>query len=109
MTYATPTPARIALEQRPVKQSNDSGISLDHLRRRIIFERVISRLEVADPCRWVLKGGLAVEGSVRLYPDWTNHARGKARRLTSGIQGRQPIHDSTNLEQACSGSSAVLG
>jgi hypothetical protein len=67
MTYATPTALRIALEQRLLRQSNDSGISLDRLRRRVIFERVVSRLEVADPGRWVLKGGMALE--VRLPDD----------------------------------------
>ena len=65
MTYTTPTALRIALEQRLLKQSNDSGISLDRLRRRVIFERVVSRLEVADPGHWVLKGGMALEVRLR--------------------------------------------
>jgi hypothetical protein len=65
MTYATPTALRIALEQRLLNQSNDTSISLDRLRRRVIFERVVSRLEVADPGHWVLKGGMALEVRLR--------------------------------------------
>ena len=65
MTYATPTALRIALEQRLLNESNDSGISLDRLRRRVIFERVVSRLEAADPGHWVLKGGMALEVRLR--------------------------------------------
>lgn len=67
MTYATPAALRIALEQRLLNESNDSGISLDRLRRRVIFERVVSRLEAADPGHWVLKGGMALE--VRLHDE----------------------------------------
>src|SRR5882672_6927476 len=65
MTYATPAALRVALEQRLLNQSNDSGISLDRLRRRIVFERVVARLEAADPGRWVLKGGMALEVRLR--------------------------------------------
>ena len=45
----------------------ESGVSLDRLRRRVLFERVVARLEVAEPGRWVLKGGMALE--VRLRDD----------------------------------------
>jgi predicted nucleotidyltransferase component of viral defense system len=65
MTYATPLALRAALEDRLRNRSADTGISLDRLRRRVLFERVVGRLEVADPGRWVLKGGMALE--VRLH------------------------------------------
>lgn len=65
MKYATTTALRIALEQRLLTQSNDTDISLDRLRRRVVFERVVSRLEVAQPGRWVLKGGMALEVRLR--------------------------------------------
>ena len=55
----------MALERRLLNQSNESGISLDRLRRRVIFERVVSRLQVAEPGRWVLKGGMALEVRLR--------------------------------------------
>lgn len=65
MTYETATALRIALEQRLLNQSRASGINLDRLRRRVIFERVVARLEVAEPGRWVLKGGMALEARLR--------------------------------------------
>ncbi len=67
MTYATPLALRAALEDRLRNRSTDTGVSLDRLRRRVLFERVIARLEVAEPGRWVLKGGMALE--VRLRDD----------------------------------------
>jgi hypothetical protein len=57
----------MALEQRLFNQSMESGVSLDRLRRRVIFERIVARLQAADPGRWVLKGGMALE--VRLGDD----------------------------------------
>lgn len=55
----------MALEQRLLNQSRESGISLDRLRRRVIFERIVARLQAADPGRWVLKGGMAMEVRLR--------------------------------------------
>lgn len=90
MRYATATALRIALEQRLLTQSNDSGISLDRLRRRVVFERVVSRLEVAQPGRWVLKGGMALE--VRLRDE---------ARLTKDIDLglRDIVNDGTDLHE----------
>jgi hypothetical protein len=67
MTYATPHALRSALEDRLRNRSAGTGISLDRLRRRVLFERVVARLEAADPGQWVLKGGMALE--VRLRDD----------------------------------------
>lgn len=67
MTYATPQALRMALEQRLLRHSTETGISLDRLRRRVVFERVIARLQSAEPGVWVLKGGMALE--VRLHDD----------------------------------------
>lgn len=61
MTYDTPQALRMALEQRLLNQSEGTGISLDRLRRRVIFERIVARLEFAEPGQWVLKGGMALE------------------------------------------------
>lgn len=67
MTYRTPQALRMALEQRLLSRSNESGVGLDRLRRRVLFERIVARLESAEPGRWVLKGGMALE--VRLQDD----------------------------------------
>jgi hypothetical protein len=84
MTYQTPQALRAALEQRLLNQSEASGVPLDRLRRRVVFERVVARLHAAEPGRWVLKGGMALE--VRL--------RDRAR-LTKDIDVglREPVDD----------------
>lgn len=74
MTYETVKALRVALDQRLLNQSRVSGINLDRLRRRVVFERVVARLEAAEPGQWVLKGGMALE--VRL---------GDEARLTKDI------------------------
>jgi hypothetical protein len=61
MRYASPHALRTALEDRLLRRSQQTGISLDRLRRRVMFERIVARLEAADPGRWVLKGGMALE------------------------------------------------
>ena len=67
MTYATPAALRAALEQRLLTRSNETGVGLDRLRRRVLFERIVARLQAAEPGLWVLKGGMALE--VRLHED----------------------------------------
>ncbi|MEX2458097.1 MAG: nucleotidyl transferase AbiEii/AbiGii toxin family protein [Actinomycetota bacterium] len=57
----------MAFERRLLTRSSESGIGLDRLRRRVLFERIVARLEAAEPGRWVLKGGMALE--VRLQDD----------------------------------------
>lgn len=65
MTYGTPQALRIALEHRLLTRSKETGVGLDRLRRRVLFERIIARLEAAEPGRWVLKGGMALEVRLR--------------------------------------------
>ncbi|MGI8408014.1 MAG: nucleotidyl transferase AbiEii/AbiGii toxin family protein [Actinomycetota bacterium] len=88
MTYDTPQALRMALEHRLLTRSEETGIGLDRLRRRVVFERIVVRLEVAEPGQWVLKGGMALE--VRMED---------AARLTKDIDLglRDTIADSTEL------------
>jgi hypothetical protein len=65
VTYLTPQALRAALERRLLNQSEATGVALDRLRRRVVFERVVARLRVAEPDRWVLKGGMALEVRLR--------------------------------------------
>jgi Nucleotidyl transferase AbiEii toxin, Type IV TA system len=65
--YETPTALRMALEDRFRSQAKESAIPIDRLRRRVMFERIIARLEYSEPGLWVLKGGMALE--VRLQDD----------------------------------------
>ncbi len=90
MTYATSTAFRIALEQRLLSRSADTGVTLDRLRRRVVFERIVARLQHAEPGLWVLKGGMALE--VRL---WDN------ARLTKDVDLglRDEVLDASQLRE----------
>lgn len=61
MTYETPHALRTALEQRLLNRSRATGVALDRLRRRVLFERILARIQAAEPGKWVLKGGMALE------------------------------------------------
>jgi predicted nucleotidyltransferase component of viral defense system len=61
MRYGSPAALRAALEHRLQIAAQESGVTLNRLRRRVIFERIVSRIESAEPGRWVLKGGMALE------------------------------------------------
>jgi len=67
VTYETAESFRMALEQRLLSRSKETKVSLDRLRRRVLFERIVDRLQVAEPGLWVLKGGMALE--VRLLDE----------------------------------------
>lgn len=67
MTYDSAAALRAALEQRLINRAAQTGLGLDRLRRGVLFERIVARLEAAQPGRWVLKGGMALE--VRLRHD----------------------------------------
>lgn len=90
MTYASPRALRIALEHRLLNTSRDTGIALDRLRRRVLFERIVARLQTAEPGVWVLKGGMALE--VRLKD---------AARLTKDIDVglRDVVADADDLHE----------
>jgi hypothetical protein len=61
MEYASPQALRQAIDARLVNESRAVGVPADRLRRRMVFERLLARLEAAEPGQWVLKGGMALE------------------------------------------------
>jgi hypothetical protein len=61
MAYESPAALRQALETRLGNQSRETGTDLVRLRRRAAFERLLVRLELGAPHRWVVKGGMALE------------------------------------------------
>lgn len=67
--YPSAEAFRQALETRLAQRSLETGVDLGRLRRRVVTERLLVRLDAATPSGWVLKGGTAME--LRL-PD---HAR----------------------------------
>jgi len=58
--YATAGAFRAALEAR-LKDEQSDGVGLSRLRKRIVFERLLARLQVVAPDGWMLKGGFALE------------------------------------------------
>ena len=61
MAYDSPVALRTALEQRLQSEAQATGIALNRLRRRVVFERIVFRIDAAEPGRWVVKGGMALE------------------------------------------------
>jgi hypothetical protein len=90
VTYGSPQALRTALEHRLRNTSQETGIALDRLRRRVLFERIVSRLRVAEPGLWVLKGGMALE--VRL-----NHAARLTKDIDVGL--RDVVADAADLHE----------
>lgn len=58
--YADSASFRRALEQRLRSEAQNSGIPLNRLRKEAAFNRLLTRLSVAAPQGWALKGGLAL-------------------------------------------------
>lgn len=61
MAYESSAALRQALETRLGNRSRETGVDLERLRRRAAFERLLVRLELTAPRRWVVKGGMALE------------------------------------------------
>jgi hypothetical protein len=82
MAYESPGALREALEARLGNRSRETGTDLTRLRRRAAFERILVRLVLGAPDRWVVKGGMALE--LRLG----DRAR-STRDLDLGLRGAQ--------------------
>ena len=61
MRYKSGAAFRQALEQRLLARSRETGTSIIRLRKAVVFDRLLARLVVAAPQRWVLKGALALD------------------------------------------------
>jgi hypothetical protein len=61
MKYGTAAAFRQALDDRLKAQSEQTGLALPRLRKRVAFELFLRRLVVVAPDRWVLKGALALD------------------------------------------------
>jgi hypothetical protein len=61
MRYASAGGFRKALEQRLLNQSRETGASLVRLRKTVVFDRLLARLNEVAPERWILKGALALD------------------------------------------------
>ena len=61
MRYTTAGAFRTALEQRLLRHANESGIPLVRLRKLVVFDRLMARLRLVAPDRWILKGAVALQ------------------------------------------------
>jgi hypothetical protein len=61
MKYKSAGAFRAALETRLRRQSLESNVPLDSLRKTVAFDRLIARLVEEESERWVIKGGLALQ------------------------------------------------
>lgn len=60
MKYATPSAFRTALERRLVTMAQQARVPLVRLRKLVVFDRLMARLMIAAPNRWVVKGAVAL-------------------------------------------------
>jgi hypothetical protein len=60
MKYATPGAFRRALEQRLLTMARETDVPLMRLRKLVVFDRLMARLVVVAPNRWVVKGAAAL-------------------------------------------------
>ncbi len=61
MRYSTPAAFRTALEQRLLTAAQQMNVPVVRLRKLVVFDRLMARLLVVAPDRWVLKGALALD------------------------------------------------
>lgn len=59
--YKTPHAFRAALETRLAALSQEQGVDLQRLQRRVAFERLLARLFADENPPWLLKGGYSLE------------------------------------------------
>src|SRR5207245_9118942 len=61
MRYETPDAFRQALEERLRQRERETGEPLVRMRKRLVFERCMVRLQKKADSPWVVKGGFALE------------------------------------------------
>lgn len=61
MRYATAEAFRTAIERRLLSTSREQAVPLSRLRKLVVFDRLLARLMVVGPDRWMLKGAVALD------------------------------------------------
>jgi hypothetical protein len=61
MRYPTAAAFRRALEDRLNQRARATGQPVMRLRKNVVFQRLLARLVVVSPDRWILKGALALD------------------------------------------------
>lgn len=60
MKYVTAAAFRTALEQRLLTAARQAGLPTVRLRKLVVFDRLLARLTVVAPNRWILKGAVTL-------------------------------------------------
>jgi hypothetical protein len=90
LNYPNAGEFRMALEQRLLNRSRENGTSLARLKKAVVFDRLLARLFVAAPDRWVLKGALALDYCL-------GRERGRPRMLSPSTFAFRPANPSPRL------------
>jgi hypothetical protein len=61
MRYSTSVAFRTALEQRLLTAAQQADVPVARLRKLVAFDRLMARLLIVAPDRWILKGALALD------------------------------------------------
>jgi hypothetical protein len=72
MQYKTPDAFRQALEEKLRQRERETGEPLIRMRKRVVFERCMARLQKQNTSPWVVKGGFALELRLGLRARMTN-------------------------------------
>jgi hypothetical protein len=93
--YASAPPFRQALDARLAAATRAGGPSLARLRKEVAFDRLLARLVVVAPDRWVLKGALALDyrfgDRARTTRDVDLAMRGDAASATADLLAAQAL------------------
>jgi Nucleotidyl transferase AbiEii toxin, Type IV TA system len=94
LTYETAAGLRQAVDARLNARAKAEHVDVNRLRRGLVFERVMARLDAGEPGEWVVKGGMVLEwrlgGRARATRDLDLVRRGQA---VAGPQLRERLVD----------------
>jgi len=59
--YRTAAAFKMALDAHLAQHARDAGVPIQRIRKAVLFERLLARLQLVAPNRWLLKGALALD------------------------------------------------
>ncbi|HEY8287286.1 MAG TPA: nucleotidyl transferase AbiEii/AbiGii toxin family protein [Chloroflexota bacterium] len=59
--YRTAPAFKMALDAHLTQQARQAGVPIQRVRKAVLFERLLVRMHIAAPDRWLLKGALALD------------------------------------------------
>jgi hypothetical protein len=89
--YETAAGFRQAIETRLNERARKDHVEVNRLRRGLVFERIMTRLDAAEPGAWVVKGGMVLE--------WRLGERARATRDLDLVRRGQEIGGSELRER----------